>query len=252
LIWKRNEAQPTRYNGALFRSYLEAKVAEELDRLGVAWEYECDAHHALIWPEELPYLPDFTIVAPLPDDLDLPTWVEVKPADLLFALRDHIGIPERFDGIHREEITAQEIHDAGIEEIWKPKRLAELSGRDALVVYQINRTRSLSILMTPTFIELSKSHPLVNHKKVVADQERAEREAQCRADAAQRQAEWEQQRQLELAKAIEYARDYGRPARYDGSCLCGRQQPAEAIVVFQADGRWVAICRAHFEGAGGR
>lgn len=252
MIWKRNEAQPTRYNGILFRSYLEAKVAEELDRLDVRWEYECDAFQALIWPEELPYLPDFTIMAPKPDDLDLPTWIEAKPADLLFALRDHVGQPERFEGTYREDITAQDMREAGLEEIWKPKRLAELSDRDVLVVYQINRHRSLSILMTAGYIELSKSHPLVNHKQVVADQERAEQQARWEAEAAQRQAKHEEQQRQELAWAVAIARDHGRPARYDGSCVCGRQQPADALVIFQADGRWVGICATHLQGAGGR
>ena len=259
MIWVREKARPTRYAGILFRSALEAKVAEELDTLSVKWAYELDLHKALIWPEELPYLPDFTIRAPLPEGLDLPTWIEVKPPDLLFALRDHVGQPERFNGTYREDITAQDMREAGLEEIWKPKRLAELSSYTVLVVYQINRNRSLSILMTADYIELSKTHPLVNHKQVILDQQRAEREARWQAEAAQRQAEYEQQRAeyeqqraLELAKAIEYARDYGRPARYDGWCLCGRQQPPEALVVFQADGRWVAICRAHLSGAGGR
>ncbi len=40
-MWTRNDTRPTRYRGILFRSGLEAKVAAELDDLGVSeWQYE--------------------------------------------------------------------------------------------------------------------------------------------------------------------------------------------------------------------
>jgi hypothetical protein len=62
-------AIPTRYHDTDFRSRLEARWAIVLDRLGVRWYYEYEAH-------SLPsgsYLPDFW----LPDISD-GTWLEIK------------------------------------------------------------------------------------------------------------------------------------------------------------------------------
>lgn len=256
-MWHRDEAKPTQYHGILFRSASEARVAEQLDTLGVQWKYEVPAHEALTWmqaphanpPEPIDwYLPDFTILD-APEYLELPLWVEVKPAELLYALRDHVGCSERFEGIHRADISARTMHDAQLTEIWKPALLAERTQRDVLVVSAINRNRTLSLLMRGEWIELTRSHPAVNHRQLLAEQEREER-------WQRQQQEWERQRverQAETNKQatqiIEYAKLHGRAARFNGWCqLCHVNQAASALVIFRsADDRWVAICRIHLE-----
>lgn len=192
------------------------------------------------------YVPDFTI-RDAPKQLELPPWVEVKPRELLYALRDHVGCPELFEGVHTADIDAQRMHDEQCSEIWKPKLLAEMTGRNVLVVTAVNRTRILSILMLPDHIELSKSHPGVNHREVTRKREQALREAQWRAEYEQRQAELEEQQQRWRQQMIEYARAHGRRANFDAWCLvCRQPQPAADLVIFRdADGRWVAVCRGH-------
>jgi hypothetical protein len=64
------QARPTIYKGIQMRSRLEAQVAADFDRLGVAWEYEpmCFASPAG------QYLPDFVL-----HWRDHDTYLEVKP-----------------------------------------------------------------------------------------------------------------------------------------------------------------------------
>lgn len=255
MIWRRDETRPTRYHGTLFRSALEAKVAEELDGFGIQWEYEQPVE-----VDGLPYLPDFTLDprSDLADEFDLAgewgiaPWLEVKPAGLLYALRDHAGLPERFDGNHTLHLTAQDLRAAGMDEIWKPKRLAEATGFTALVVSAINRHRTLSVLMTPDGIELSRSHPLVCHRQLVADRQRAEREAQWRAEMERQRAAYEAEQRRQRQAIIAYAKSRGRPARYDGwCCICSDDHFADELVIFRAaNGRWLAVCRTHLREGG--
>lgn len=255
-MWTRNEAKPTIYKGIQFRSALEARVAEQFDKLGVDWKYEVPAHQAVSWlqgayegdPPRVPYLPDFLIID-APEYLQLPTWVEVKPAELLYALRDHLGCPERFEGAKRFEINGQDIYSANIDEIWKPKRAAEIYQHDVLVVSEINRNRTLSVLLTPTHVELSKSHPTVNHRELVRVQEQERRAAERRAEWQQREAERITEQREAWAKAINYARVHGRPARYDGFCRkCNASRTAADLIIFRsADGNWIPICKAHVD-----
>jgi len=255
-MWTRNDTRPTRYRGILFRSGLEAKVAAELDDLGVSeWEYELPWSKTVKLPHggTLEYLPDFTFLAPRQyPELALPQWLEVKPPEALYALRDHASLPERFEGEHSVALTARELREVGVEEVWKPKALAELSGLAVLVVSAINRNRTLSVLMAPDAVLLSRSHPLVNHRQVVLDRQRAERETQWQAEWERRQAAAEAERRAWERDVIAYARAHSRRARFDDWCvICRREVPAARLVIFRAaDGRWAALCGEHLTADG--
>jgi len=257
--WTRGPARPTTYNGTQFRSGLEADVARALDEFGVRWEYELPAHEAMLrlrpmyaaaTPPPVLYLPDFTIVE-APDDLDLPMFVEVKPAELLYALRDHAGCPERFEGIQWVDIDASTMHRDGFDEVWKPKALAELYQVNVLITAKLNATASLSILATPSGLEFSKSHPAVNRRGVLAKQERnrrwAEMEERLTAWRAQQEAEAVERSVRFMAAALITPR---RPARLSGICgYCRKPKDASSLDIFRPAGAayWEAICRAHFE-----
>jgi len=244
-MWHRNEARPVMYNGITFRSALEAKVAEELDGLDVLWEYERRT------PFTERYLPDFTITEAHPD-LELPRWVEVKPAELLYAVRDYLDVPERFDADQWRWVIARGLHEAQLTEIPKPKRLAEVSGEPVLVVSAINRNRTLSLWLNQDGIRFSKRHPAVNHKQVLLDRAReAEHEAwrlRYEEQARQRaeQATARRANNLAWAQAVT-----SRPARFEGVCIvCFELHPATNLRIANHSGRWLAFCSKHLlEGA---
>jgi len=74
---RRSEATESIYRGAFMRSRLEVSFAQELDRRGIAWQYE---------PERIGggrYLVDFHLP-------DLKCWVEVKGR---FEARDDLLLP---------------------------------------------------------------------------------------------------------------------------------------------------------------
>jgi hypothetical protein len=234
-MWTRHEARPTTYEGTDFRSALEAAVAVELDKMGVKWAYE-------VGVDGVNYLPDFTILD-APDDLLLPRWVEVKPSELLYAVRDHFGVEARFVGERWFNCSSDDIKTAGLEEIWKPKKLSEHVAAEVLVVSQIARNRTLSIEMWPAGIVLSRDQPCVNWRQVTAERE-AEHRQRERAEQYERER---QQRQKEQAFVlVEMAKSFGRPAQYDGWCqVCGIQKKAPLLVVVMIDERWRAVCKAH-------
>jgi hypothetical protein len=189
------------------------------------------------------------LICEAPEDLELPMFIEVKPAELLYALRDHVGCPERFDGTRWSAIDCGTMYKEGLEEVWKPKALAELYQTDVLITAKLNATSSLSIMAKPTGIELSKSHPAVNRRGVLAQQERERQWAESEA----RQAAWRAQREAELAAQAEVLltvarRANRRPAGRDDWCrYCRTQQPAALLDIFrQPDSPyWDAICRSH-------
>ena len=86
-----------------FRSHLEVLVAQELDEHGVNWDYE--RFVTLPNGPQVRYLPDFTINSANPA-LQLPQWVEAKPQQFLYDLRDLLGVTrrngERFSGEIRQ------------------------------------------------------------------------------------------------------------------------------------------------------
>lgn len=245
-MWHRNENRPTDYAGIRFRSALEARAAKDLDALGVTWQYEQavtdpSTSHPIGW-----YLPDFTITHADPD-LEMPRWLEVKPADLLYRVRDHLGCPEHFDGTHNTTADARSLHDAQLTEIWKPKRLAEITGQPVLVAYQLNATRSLSLLMLPNRIQFSKAHPTVNRKGVLARRQREEDQRRWQAEYERHQAEREQEERQWRQHVIAYAAAHGQAARFGDRCvICRQNEAAEAITIFRnADNRWTAVCISH-------
>lgn len=247
-MWKREEAQPTNYKGQRFRSLSEAKVAKDLDALGVQWIYEKPVE-GVNW-----YLPDFTITK-APQALALPSWIEVKPADALYALRDHLNLDERFEGEHSANLSAREIHDIPIGEIWKPKRLAEKTGQLVLIVSAINRTSTLSVTAGPETVVLSRCHPTVNYRKVARDAARRERERQTAAYLQEQQALREEQEANRRAlhrrwsrEAITWAANHGRQAKYPGRCrVCHqwREDASELLMYHAGEAGWVILCVAH-------
>ena len=185
-------AQESFATGVGFRSALEAVVAEELRTLGVEFEYE--------QPAEIPggvcrfYLPDFTIRS-APESLRLPGWVEVKPQEMLYTLRDDLRISrkhgERFKGeIGVEDCDAARLRSMGHAELCKPKRLAELSGQAVLVVGGVGGTERLSVEMQPDMLVFSRSHPVVNQEGLRKQREREKRNAQYEREAQAARERW--------------------------------------------------------------
>lgn len=183
-----------------FRSQLEVSVARELDERGVSWEYERPVRlENGLSPR---YLPDFTINA-ANASLKLSKWVECKPQNFLYALRDLLGVTrthgDRFSGeVVCENISSEHLKSLFVEELWKPKRLAELTGESVLVVGTVGAISSLSIEMRKTAICFSRCHPFVNWLGIEKAKERERRRQQNEIEAAERRRQWEieqQQRQ---------------------------------------------------------
>jgi hypothetical protein len=172
--------------------------------------------------------------------------VEVKPAELLYAVRDHFGLGERFEDDEWFDCSADDLQSAGIEEIWKPKRLVEHTGGEVLVVSKIARNRTLSVEMHPGGVVLSRLHPCVNWRQITHDREAAQRQRD-------REAEWARERRSrELAEAewrsqvLLAVKDRGRPARYGGWCvLCGAHLEPEHLMIVRVEETWRPVCRSH-------
>lgn len=247
-------ARPEPYNGVQMRSKLERHVAEFLDELHVGWKYEEPVQHEgrIVY-----YKPDFLIVGTYPhldldDEMDPmlncgARWVEVKPQEFIYALRDHLGVPERASGQH-VRVTAEALAEAAIEELWKPKRLAELTGRDVLVLGSVNRDRTLSATMQSDGVLFRTDHPLVNYRGVLKAQEKARQREQWQREAAARQAEYQREQRRRDAERLEVFGQIIRHShrivsRYDGTCeWCSKRFEAFDLYAFKAN-RWVAICR---------
>lgn len=244
MSWSRNEAIPWDYGGIRFRSQLEAAVAQELDNLGVNdWEYEKPV-------PDIRYLPDFTLDKRWADtDYQLPRWIEVKPHDLLYRVRDHFHVSERFTEDVTFSCQSSELRrDFG--EIWKPKRLAEQYGEPVLVVSVLNLHQRLSIEMHPFQIVLSRSHPAVNWKKVLADRQKEQERLAWQDRSRLARISYLEKQARERAEFIEVARSKRvRPSKFDDFCRgCGRHDvPAEELVIFKDSAYWYAICRSHLK-----
>jgi len=179
-----------------YRSDLERRVAEEMTALGVTWRYEVPVR--LPGVLDLRYLPDFVIDEAKPDLL-LPAWVECKPMQMLYTLRDVLGVTRRVgeyfkDDVSVEGLTSTDLHDRDLGELAKPKRLAELSGLDVLLVGAVQGTNSLSALLTPTGCVLSRQHPLVNQRGLQRQAERDEKHARWERESRERMAAYETER----------------------------------------------------------
>lgn len=242
-----------------FRSQLEIKVASELDHQGVKWEFESPA----VLPDgRIPrYLPDFTI-RQAREELDLPLWLECKPQEFLYSLRDLLGITrqygERFAGdIACRNVSSEHLKSLYVAELWKPKMLAELTGESVLIVGTVGGTSSLSVQMTKDEIKFSRSHPFVNWIGIKKAKERKERELRWKAEAEQRQRQWqldklEREAEFLERKKIIYQRalkaKHLGPTKFDKHC-CACEQPVYAgtgslrkILYANNASKWQVIC----------
>lgn len=246
-MWMRDNSKPCVRWGIPFRSGLEATAAGMLDDLEVDWAYERQTEYSQY------YLPDFTINEAEPY-LQLPKWVEIKPAQALYAARDHFHIEERFDGEHFRAMTAKQMHEV-CPELAKPKRLAELSGTPVLVASALGCLSTLSVMMRADGVILSRRHPAVNHKgflkRIQQWQWAIESEARHRKWEADRAAQLAEQERLDRQRAEELIKHFRsipnpRAAKYDGSCwACGTQRQAHDLILERINDNWVVICRAH-------
>lgn len=232
-----------------YDSWLEVRVAEFLDECGVAYEPQAPVEGARF------YRPDFTIHG-ADEKWELPRWIEVKPSTMLYQLRDHFGLNETLDGEpqflwHDQASDWRSLRAASVEELWKPKRLAEETGSRVLVVSAVNRLSILSVEMNPCGIEFTKWHPFANWKGRVKAEERRRREAEWRerderaAQAwAEHRARLESEREALVRGArLAMAQGPGRPAKYPGQCtLCGQYQLPEELLMWRLQGQWVVAC----------
>lgn len=209
-----------------FRSHLEVLVAQELDEHGVNWEYE----RPVVMPSgaEIRYLPDFTINKAEPA-LQLPRWVEAKPQQFLYDLRDALGVTrrhgERFSGeIAHESVTSKDLQDLLVQELWKPKRLAELTNESVLVVGTVGGTSCLSIEMCADSIRFSRQHPFVNWLGIQKAKERERKRLQWEAEAAERQRAWQQEQEIKRQAMVGQVREtlqfkHLGPTKWNRSCF---------------------------------
>jgi len=209
-----------------FRSHLEVLVARELDEHGVKWDYE----RPVVLPggPQVRYLPDFTIDS---SDLalQLPRWVEAKPQQFLYDLRDALGITrrygERFSGeILHKNVTSIDLQDLLIQELWKPKRLAELTGESVLVVGTVGGTSCLSIEMCAETIRFSRQHPFVNWLGLQKAKEREFKRLQMEVEAAERQRAWLEQQERNrqaIARQVQETLQYKHlgPTKWNRGCF---------------------------------
>ena len=254
-MFVRDKARPVKRWGIQFRSVLEVNVAEQLDALDVGWAYERAV-------PGVRYLPDFLITGrrsdwttdePADPAMDLPAYIEVKPPEALYAVRDAVGLGERFIGSHRYQMGWRDVAEMA-DELHKPKRLAEHLGCNVLVAHAINRSRTLAVVMHPDGITVTREHPLVNWRSVLAEREREAWRRRMRAEAAERErerqakaAEYEAERQDRRVRLLRWfrAQPY-RVAMYDGWChVCGADMAAADLVIAKHDERWYRCCRSH-------
>jgi hypothetical protein len=238
-----------------FRSHLEVLVAQELDHHGVSWDYERPVSLPSQLP--LPYLPDFTIDS-ASKALELPRWIEVKPQQFLYDLRDLLGVTrrhgDRFSGeVVREEVTAKDLREMLLQELWKPKRLAELTGESVLVIGTVGGTSSLSVEMCVGSIRFSRSHPFVNWLGVQKAKERERKRLQWEAEAAERQRLWREQQEKECQADIRRLQETLRfrhlgPTRWARACFgCKIFVPAGSgslrkVLFTDGSHQWRVLC----------
>lgn len=188
-----------------FKSALERVVADELDSHSVQWVYEL--------PPKLPagkkvyYLPDFTI-RESPPDLMLPFWLEVKPQQMLYDLRDDLGVTRRhgdkFSGeIVIENVWWENIAELRSIELAKPKKLAEITGASVLVIGGVGGVSRLSIEMRPEEIIFSRSHPFPNWRAVLVKREREAQRLAFEREQSQRAERWRESQQTRMREEMQ-------------------------------------------------
>lgn len=241
-----------------FRSGLERDIADALSEQGVEYEYE----RSVVLPDgKTPYyLPDFTIDR-APPHLSLPRWIEAKPQQFLYDLRDALGVTRRYGERFKGDVAVDGV-DAGWlrgrgSELWKPKMLAEVTGDCVLVVGGAGGLERLSVEMRPAEIVLSRQHPFVNSTGVKRKRERDERANRWRAEQEAARLRWQQLEDARLA-AIERQRAatlraalpsrLRGPNRYDAHCggcdvrVCAGMGSLYVIPLGSADATYVVLC----------
>lgn len=209
------------------RSGLEVKVKAELDAHSVKYQYEPKNIKLLNGRLCKGYWPDFGILSASPE-LELPPYLEVKPQEFLYDLRNLLGITRR----HGEKFSGDLFIDCGFEalqelksELWKPLRLAEMTGEDVLCLGTVGGTSSLSITMTPKGLIFRRDHPFVNWTGVLKrkEQDRKSREREIEQqkrleEQARRRQEFEFQSLLNYKSCIQM----NMPTQFDQDCMvCG-------------------------------
>jgi hypothetical protein len=244
-----------------FRSRLEFEVAQELDEHDVDWGYE----QPVILPDGASphYLPDFTIHES-DDELELPQWVEAKPQQFLYDLRDTLGVTrragEKFSGgVSVDGVMHSDLKSMGIDELWKPKLLAEITGETVLVVGGVGGSSKLTVDMTPRGVHFRRDHPFANWAGVLKRQEAerqrqeaAERHAEYERQREQREAEWNARRHqvhrnIDLARKVMLHKDCGAP-RFESPCS-GCNVATLTGTLYKVDlvgggSRWMIVCQA--------
>ena len=236
-----------------FRSHLERTVADELTRLGISWRYE----QPVLLPNGASprYLPDFTIDE-APTHFELPQWIECKPQQFIYSLRDFFPEITRQFGEYFDKPIAvadfgwHELLEAGFDELWKPKRLAELTGESVLIVGAVNATSRLSIEMRQDTIVFSRCQPFVNWAGIQKQNERKRRRIQWEKESEQRQRQWEAaqaMRRRQTLDAVLASRRIG-PNKFAGHCCgCNAFVPQALGILYKASivgggYRFFAVC----------
>lgn len=244
-------------SGIAFRSRLEGEIAAELDAHEVEWTFEQPV--ALESGRQVRYLPDFTI-HDAPEELRLPPWVEGKPQQFLYDLRDTLGITrsvgEYFtEDVVVEDVDADELTRRHIDELWKPKKLAEMADQSVLVVGGVGGTNRLSVEMRPTAVVFSRSHPFPNWRGYQRKLERATQQAVWAKEAEARRNQYEVERQEQEERrsaeqqifrdafiAVVQMGDRLRP-RFGGPCTrCGVYTTPDQAGLYRIYDRWVVAC----------
>lgn len=257
--------------GPKFRSRLEQDIADELDAMGLDWQYE----QPVVLPDGTSprYLPDFLIVGIAEDvrfdpDRPVPRWIEGKPQQFIYDLRDSLGVTrqygDRFAGRIDVPISSDEIKGRHIEELWKPKRLAELTGQTVLVIGGVGGINRLTVEMHAHGVIFDRSNWIANYKGHQQRLERAEarwrREQEAaewrayherqQAERAARAAEQEAERRMERERQLKVILSFPAAGanRYPGACVgCGSHLGAmrgnlRCVALTGGGSRWFVVC----------
>jgi len=251
------------WKGRDYVSELERSVARELDEAGVSFVYE---QQVVLSDGTSPkYLPDFTIIE-APQALRLPEYVEVKPQSFLYELRDLLGVTRMHGERFREAVsvnggktTSQHLEKyadpkSSIWELFKPKRLAEVTNRSVLVVGSVQGTNSLSVLMRSDSIVFSREHPFVNSTGERRKAERIAANERWRAQEADRQQQRQRDAlahaaaaQKKTAEIAAWAAQPRKAAKFDGVCsACSQRRSKDhlSVVVLSSLDGYGLLCVA--------
>lgn len=210
------------------RSDLEASVYSGLLKMGVQVSYEEPSGY------EVPYLPDFTWTGEFEAQDQAEEyasyvtaymasggkcchfrWMEVKPQEFIYKLFNEClsaqgtsarQISPRFKGaidykLDHKWLWARKSWHEVFEELARPKKLAEVSGNNVLVMATTGGTETLSACLTPDGIIFERNHPLVNGRGWFLQMERRRKEAERAREAEAARVAWEQREQERLRQA---------------------------------------------------